>query len=224
MVATSDLIALVRRQFLKRARIGSGSRQANRFAAFGDSSAIAFAPTEIFGERYIAIGSGVLFGPRLTLTAGLGPGQVLPRGPVVTIGDRCVIGQGNGIVGMSSITIGDDVWTGHNVYITDFNHGYEDVNVPPGLQLSAPRPVSIADGVWLGNGVTVVGGATIGKNAVIGAGSVVTGSIPNHCVAVGNPAQVIRRYDSQRGWIRTRRSSELPDDVSAQILERAASR
>ena len=53
MVAASDFVALVRRQFLKRARIGPASRHAKRFAAFGDSSAIAFPHTEIFGEQYI---------------------------------------------------------------------------------------------------------------------------------------------------------------------------
>ena len=48
--------------------------------------------------------------------------------PVVAIGDRCLIGKGSGIVGHLSIEIGDDVWTGHHVYITDQNHGYEDVS------------------------------------------------------------------------------------------------
>ncbi len=201
MVTASDVIAEGRRRFLLLARIGPNSRHAKRFARFGDCSAIAFPPTEIFGERYIEIGSGSLFAPQLTLTAGLSPEHVLPHGPVVTIGDRCVIGHGMGIVGIASISIGNDVWTGHNVYITDFNHGYEDLAVPPGLQLSEPRPVKIADGAWIGNGVTVVGGATIGKHAVIGAGSVVTGSVPDYSVAVGNPARVIRQYIVGRGWI-----------------------
>lgn len=201
MIAASDVIAMGRRRFLLLARIGPNSRHAKRFARFGDSSAIAFAPTEIFGEEYIEIGSGTLFGPRLTLSAGMSPGHVL-AGPAVIIGDRCVIGMGMGIVGISSITIGNDVWTGHNVYITDFNHGYEDITIPPGLQMSAPRPVVIDDGVWLGNGVTVVGGSRIGKNSVIGAGSVVTGSIPDYSVAVGNPARVIRQYLPGQGWVR----------------------
>ena len=210
MVAASDVIAAGRRRFLLLARIGAKSRHAKRFARFGECSAIAFPPTEIFGERYIEIATGTLFGPRLTLTAGFGPDQVLPHGPVVTIGHRCVIGQGNAIVGMSSIAIGDDVWTGHNVYITDFNHGYEDLDVPPGLQMSAPRPVSIGDGVWLGNGVTVLGGASIGKHAVIGAGSVVTGTIPAYSVAVGNPARVIRQHIPGNGWVRVDPSTSMP--------------
>ena len=202
MVAASDVIAAARRRFLLYARIGPNSRHARKFASFGSSSAIAFAPTEIFGEEYISIGSGTLLGPRLTLTAGLSPGHVLDNGPVVTIGDRCVIGQGMGIVGVAGIHIGNDVWTGHNVYITDFNHGYEDLETPPGLQLGAPRPVTIADGAWIGNGVTVLGGSSIGRHSVIGAGAVVTGRVPDFSVAVGNPARVIRQYVEGVGWTR----------------------
>lgn len=202
MVTTSDVIESGRRRFLKLARIGPKSRQAKRFAHFGEGSLIAFPPTEIFGEAHIEIGSGALLGPRLTLSAGLSPDHDLGNQLVVTIGDRCVIGQGSGIVGISSIAIGNDVWTGHHFYVTDFNHGYEDVTVPPGQQMSEPRPVTISDGAWIGNGVTVLGGSVIGKNAVIGAGSVVTGTVPDYSVAVGNPARVVRQYKEGVGWKR----------------------
>lgn len=200
MPAASDVIAAVRKRFLLIARITPNTAHAKKFLAFGEASAIAYPPTEIFGEEYIEIATGSLFGPRLTLTAGMAPGHVLPAGPAVSIGHRCVIGQGAGIVGMSSITIGNDVWTGHNVYITDFNHGYEDITTPPGQQFSKPRPVVIDDGVWIGNGSTILGGSIIGKNCVIGAGSVVTGPIPDYSVAVGVPARVIRQYLPERGW------------------------
>lgn len=202
MVRAADLIDSARRKFLQIAAMGPDSRQAKRFAKFGNRSAIAFPPTEIFGEEYIEVGSGTLIGPRVTLTAGLAPGHQLPHSPAVTIGDRCVIGAGMGIVGLAGIHIGDDVWTGHNVYITDVNHGYEDIEVPPGLQLSEPRTVYIRDGAWIGNGATIVAGAHVGKHAVIGAGSVVTGDIPDFSVAAGVPARVIRRYVPERGWVR----------------------
>ena len=44
----------------------------------------------------------------------------------------------------------------------------------------------------MGAGVTVLPGVSIGARSVIGAGSVVTRSIPEDVVAVGNPAKVIR--------------------------------
>lgn len=180
--------------------IGPRSRRARRFGAFGDGSAILFPVTTLFGERYIRIGSGTIIGSHVALSAGVSPEHELPRDTVVSIGDRCLIGRGSGIVAHESITIGDDVFTGHHVYITDANHGYEDLAVPIGRQFAGPRPVEIGPGSWLGHGSVVLPGARIGAHVVIGAGSVVTGEIPDRSVAVGAPARVVRRHDPDRGW------------------------
>jgi acetyltransferase-like isoleucine patch superfamily enzyme len=172
--------------------IGPDTRRGKRFGAFGRDSAICFPPNALFNEQYIHIGSGTLFGPQITLSAGMVPGQHMVSDPVISIGDRCLIGKGSGIVGHLQITIGDDVWTGHHVYITDQNHGYEDLDVPVSRQVMPERPVSIGDGSWLGHGTVVLPGATIGCHVVIGANSVVTGHIPDNSVAVGVPAKVIK--------------------------------
>lgn len=59
------------------------------------------------------------------------------------------------------------------------------------------RPVVIEDYVWLGTGCIVLPGVRIGRGSVVGAGSVVTHDIPSMCVAVGNPAKVVRQFDKQ---------------------------
>ena len=56
-------------------------------------------------------------------------------------------------------------------------------------------PVEIKDNVWIGGGSIILPGVTIGENSVIGAGSVVSRSIPENCVAVGIPCKVIRTFD-----------------------------
>ena len=87
------------------------------------------------------------------------PSQAGLRGdPVITIGDRCTLGKGIGIVGHERIEIGDDIWTGHYVYVTDQNHGYEDLDLPIGTQMWKNEPVSIGDGSWLGHGAIVLPG------------------------------------------------------------------
>lgn len=57
---------------------------------------------------------------------------------------------------------------------------------------SAGCPV-IGDHVNIGANVCIIGPVTIGDYVRIGAGSVVTKSLPDYAVAVGNPARVIRQ-------------------------------
>ncbi|MBO5672720.1 MAG: hypothetical protein J6R59_13525 [Paludibacteraceae bacterium] len=46
--------------------------------------------------------------------------------------------------------------------------------------------------VWIESSVIILKGVTIGDDTIIGAGSLVTHDIPLGCLAVGNPARVIR--------------------------------
>jgi len=172
--------------------IGPHSRRARRFGRFGDGSVICFPPNALFNEQYISIGEGTMFGPEITLSAGMVPGQQMVSDTVITVGDRCLFGKGSGIVGHLEIVIGDDVWTGHHVYITDQNHGYADLDLPISRQVMPERPVSIGSGSWLGHGTVVLPGAKIGRHVVVGANSVVTGELPDNCVAAGTPARVIK--------------------------------
>ena len=90
------------------------------------------------------------------------------------------------------------------VYISDLNHGnYSSVN---NSKHSSPnevvkdrkiftKPVKICENVWLGENVAVLSGTIIGKNSIIGANSVVSKDIPENCIAVGNPAKIIKKYN-----------------------------
>jgi acetyltransferase-like isoleucine patch superfamily enzyme len=129
------------------------------------------------------------------------PAHDLGTVEVLTIGSHTLIGKGSAIVAHERVVIGDNVYTGHNVYVTDANHGYEDIDTPIGRQFAESRPVSIGNGSWLGHGAVVLPGVSIGAHVVVGAASVVTSNLPDRCVAVGNPAHVIRRYVDGQGWI-----------------------
>ena len=177
--------------------IGPRTRRGRKFGAFGDGSVICFPPAALVNERYIHIGRGTVIGPQVSLSAGMIPGQICTTDPVVRVGDRCLIGRGSGIVGHLSIELGDDVWTGHHVYITDQNHGYDDLDRPIAVQSMPERPVRIGDGSWLGYGTVVLPGTTIGRHVVIGANSVVRGDIPDFSIAAGNPAKIIRDQRQQ---------------------------
>ena len=181
--------------------ITKDTARGRKFKHFGEGSLISFPWVTIYNEHYIEIGRDTMLGPYCALSAGMMPGQQCVTSPVVRIGDRCLIGRGSGIVGHLAIDIGNDVWTGHHVYITDQNHGYEDVTRPISKQTQPEQPVTIGDGSWLGTGTVVLPGSRIGRHVAVGANSVVTGELPDYSVAVGAPARVIKRYDATSGWL-----------------------
>ena len=116
------------------------------------------------------MGTDTVVGQHVSISAGTVPDQDLGTVPLLRIGDRCVIGRGTHIVAHESIVIGDDVFTGPYVYITDQNHGYADPDAPIGRQWPSNAPVSVGAGSWLGAGAIILPGTVIGRNVVVGAG------------------------------------------------------
>jgi acetyltransferase-like isoleucine patch superfamily enzyme len=195
------------REFQQAGLVTADTPAGKAFRRFGRGSIMAFPPGSVFGEGGIEIGEDTLIGQQVSLSAGALPGQDLLSLTLLTIGDRCVIGRGSHIVAHQSVEIGDDVWTGPYVYVTDQNHGYEDTGTPIGRQFPVNRPVSIGSGSWLGAGAIVLPGAQIGRNVVVAAGSVVRGTVPDHCVVAGVPARVVREH-TVAGWRPSREAAE----------------
>ena len=183
------------------ASIGPNDHAARFYKHFGRGSIINWPTGNMYGERWISICEDTMIAADVTLSAGMLPNQEMMTDPVVIIGDRCLIGRGSAIVGHYRIDIGDDVFTGMNVYITDQNHGYEDPDTPIGIQDPQDDPVVIGDGSWIGSGAVVLPGARIGKQCVVAANSVVRGTFPSHSVIAGVPAKVVRAYDGTK-WER----------------------
>ena len=104
------------------------------FRRLGEGAKIAFPPGAIFGEEWIEIGDHTLIGERVSLSCGMWPGAELGPDSILRIGGSCSIGRGTHVVAHQSIDIGDDVFTGPYVYITDQNHVYDDPDVPIGRQ------------------------------------------------------------------------------------------
>lgn len=68
--------------------------------------------------------------------------------------------------------------------------------------INPERDTIIEDRVWIGYGATILKGSHIGKDCIIGMESVVAGrTIPDGCVAAGNPAKVVKENVH---WVRER--------------------
>lgn len=91
------------------------------------------------------------------------------------------------------IIIEDDVMIGSGVHMYVANHKFDDTTLPIIEQGHLPpKSITIKNGSWIGSNTILLPGVVIGKNAVVGAGSIVTRSVPDFCVAVGNPAKIIK--------------------------------
>lgn len=123
--------------------------------------------------------------------------------PVLEIGNNFRATRNLTIQCAESIHIGDDVLISSDVFIIDYNHLLDPRNANYLDGKLQTGNVFIDDGAWIGNNVVILPRARIGKKAVVGAGSVVTGIIGDYCIAVGNPARSIKRWDFLRNkWIR----------------------
>ena len=120
----------------------------------------------------------------------------------IYIGKGCYLGFGLSILNAGRITIGNNVLMASNVLISSESHGMDpESDIPYMDQPLLSEDVTIGDGVWIGQNVCILPGVTIGEKAIIGAGSIVTRSIPSYCIAVGNPAKVIKKYNfEKRQW------------------------
>jgi len=157
---------------------------ASSFEAFGPRSRLSL-PVQLHGERRIAIGARVYFGPGCWLLTHQPSGH-LEIGDGTSIAGYCVLSAA------VDIRIGRRVLFARNVYVADHRHGFE-ADVPVLDQpLGDLRPISIEDGAWLGQNAVILPGVTVGRGSVVGANAVVREDVPPRCVVAGAPARVIR--------------------------------
>jgi len=180
-----------------------GTALADRFGAFGAGSCIDFPPATLQNVESIHVGRDVLVGRHATLAAGYGVGDPNLPARALVIGDGCVLGARFTVTAHQYVELGDAVFTGQHVFITDASHGYQDPDTPIGKQFGAHQPVVIGSGSWIGHGAVILPGTRIGRNVVVAAGAVVRGEVEDHAVVAGNPARVVRRLEPGVGWIGT---------------------
>ena len=93
------------------------------------------------------------------------------------------------------IYIGDNCLMGPKTCVYAVNHPMTAAERATGA--AKGKAVHIGDNVWFGGNCVVLPGVTIGDNVVVGAGSVVVHDLPDNCLAVGNPARVVRYIDQE---------------------------
>jgi len=120
----------------------------------------------------------------------------------VRVGARCKIQSHTFIC--EGVTIEDEVFVGHNVnFLNDrWPASVKDDGTPKGAGDWTLEPTLVKRRAAIGTGAIILPGITVGAGAIIGAGAVVTETVPDRAVVVGNPAKVVRYLSSSPGQSR----------------------
>lgn len=119
----------------------------------------------------------------------------------VKFGENSHIGINTIVIG--PITIGRNVNIAQNCFLSGENHKYEDVSISLVKQGFDIKPIIIGNDVWIGASSIILPGVEIGDNSIVGAGSVVTKSVSDYSVVVGNPARIVKTFIPSKGvWVK----------------------
>ena len=110
----------------------------------------------------------------------------------VVIGNRVTIKSGVQL--WNGLRVANDVFIGPNV--TFSNDKFPRSKQYP--QSFAQTVVLV--GASIGGGGVILPGITIGEYAMVGAGAVVTRSVPNGAIVVGNPARIVGYVEGERDF------------------------
>lgn len=141
----------------------------------------------------VSIGSGtkiwhfshILSGSKIGEKCNIGQNVVV--GPDVVIGNGCKIQ--NNVSIYKGVTLEDGVFCGPSMVFTNVCNPRAEIR-----KMNQLRPTLVKKGSTIGANATIICGVTIGRYAFIGAGAVVSKSVPDYALVVGNPAKRI-------GWM-----------------------
>jgi predicted dehydrogenase/acetyltransferase-like isoleucine patch superfamily enzyme len=126
--------------------------------------------------------SHILSGSRIGKNCNIGQNVVI--GPDVIIGNGCKVQ--NNVSIYKGVTLEDHVFCGPSMVFTNVYNPRSEIS-----KMDEIRNTIVKQGATIGANATIICGNTIGQYAFIGAGAVITTTVPDYALMVGNPAQQI---------------------------------
>jgi len=149
-------------------------------------------PTAVIDEP-VTIGAGTHIWHFSHVMAGAVIGENCNLGQNVVIGREVVLGNNvrvqNNVSVYEAVVCEDDVFLGPSAVLTNVINPRSAISRKHEFQ-----PTVIRKGATIGANATIVCGNEIGRYAFIGAGSVVTKSVADYALIIGNPGR-------QTGWM-----------------------
>lgn len=110
--------------------------------------------------------------------------------------DNVSIGQNFHVICSSEMHIGSGCFISGDVFITDTDHSYSDIERPVFDQKDVIVPTRIGENCFIGIGARIQAGTSLGAGCIVGSNAVVRGDFDDRCVIVGIPGRVIKRHNS----------------------------
>lgn len=132
--------------------------------------------------------------------------EVVDKESSIIFEDNISVGQNLHIIsgGGQKLIIGTNTTISANVFITNVDHEYKEIDVHVLKQNILMKNTRIGENCFIGYGVVIQAGTILGKQCIVGANAVVRGNFPDYSVIAGVPAKIIKRYDGKsETWKRT---------------------
>ncbi|MBM6545827.1 acyltransferase [Janibacter sp. YIM B02568] len=135
------------------------------------------------GYGRLVVGPFVHIGPHARLRAHEG---------TLRIGAKTVIGIRNTINTWIDIEIGQACIFADDIYVCDFDHVTDSLDVPIKDQGIVKSPVRVGDDVWVATKCVIIRGTDVGDQSVLAAGTIARGVYPARSIVAGVPGRVVR--------------------------------
>lgn len=121
----------------------------------------------------------------------IGKEAVILMGAIINTG--CVIGDKT-MIDMGAVL-------GGNVIVKENCHIGANAVIAGTIEPFSEKNVVIEKNCLIGAGAVILEGVHIGESTIVGANAVVREDLPDHCVAVGVPAKIIKVHDDANKFI-----------------------
>lgn len=159
-----------------------------RFKSVGMVSYIG-KPVFMSGTKRVTIGNRVRIYPGIRM-------ETIQGGEIV-IRDNVSIGQNFHVIAeKEELVIGENTTISANVYLSNTEHEYTKLGVHVLDQDRTVRHTFVGRNCFLGFGCVILPGTILGNQCIVGANAVVKGEFESYSVIAGNPARLVKKYDS----------------------------
>lgn len=130
--------------------------------------------------------------------------EVIGKNASIVFEENISVGQNLHTISGRDLTIGKNTTISGNVFITNIDHEYQEIDKHILNQPYIIKETKIGENCFLGYGAIIQAGTILGKQCIVGANAVVRGHFQDYSVIVGIPARIVKRYDIEKQlWRKT---------------------